>query len=190
MSVQRGLWDSGVDGPENRAVRQNPRASLYREMRYLLAINTKASGAGRLSSTGLVHSLGVCLTEDWIMARGKGAQKTGKDTVGMPRFVDVTLSSEQREEFTVWERRSGDLVALLQSMADDGYRVGVSWSGAQQAYTVSITCRQEGSVNEGLCMTSFAKTLSTALWLALYKHVEVTQGDWVGNRAGGSEDFG
>jgi hypothetical protein len=108
----------------------------------------------------------------------------------MPRFVDVKLTAEQRAAFLVWEKREGDLVTLLQSMADDGYRVGVSWSGEQQAYTVSLTCRGEGDPNNGLCMTSFAKTLSTALWLALYKHLEVTGGRWAGEASGSSEEFG
>lgn len=190
MSVQRGFWDDGSVGGENAAGGHSPRASLHREMRYLLTISTGTSGVGRLSPAGLAHSLGVCLTEDWTMSRGKGTQKAATEQTGMPRFVDVALSAEQREEFVGWERRGGDLVTFLQSMADDGYRVGVAWSGAQQAYTVSLTCREAGNVNEGLCMTSFAKTLSTALWLALYKHLVVTEENWAGNRAGGTEDFG
>lgn len=124
------------------------------------------------------------------MARGKGAQKTQSDAVGMPRFVDVQLSAEQRDEFSTWDARNGDLVRFMQSLADDGYRVGVAWNGKQNAYTVSLTCREMGSVNEGLCMTSFAGSLTTALWLAIYKHVEVTRENWSGNRAGGAEDFG
>lgn len=124
------------------------------------------------------------------MARGQDKTAKRANQGSLPRFVDVKLTAEQREEFKTWERRGGDLVTFLQSMADDGYRVGVSWSGEQQAYTVSLTCRQEGNPNNGLCMTSFAKTLSTALWLALYKHLEVTGEQWVDGSFGSDEEFG
>jgi hypothetical protein len=166
------------------------RASIAREIRYLLTISTDASKPFHIRQAGIAHSLGVCLIEDSNMARGAGKGGKPAAAVNMPRFVDVKLTAEQRAAFLVWEKREGDLVTLLQSMADDGYRVGVSWSGEQQAYTVSLTCRAEGDPNNGLCMTSFAKTLSTALWLALYKHLEVTGGRWAGEASGSSEEFG
>lgn len=190
MSGQLGLWDDVPGNPKTGAGGEEFRARLAREIRYLLTINTDAGGGTRVSPSGVAHSLAVCLIEDWHMSRGKGKGADSTRAVAMPRFVDVKLTAEQREEFQTWESRGGDLVTFLQSLADDGYRVGVSWSGEQQAYTVSLTCRQEGSVNAGLCMTSFARTLSTALWLALYKHLEVTREQWMEGAFGGSEDFG
>jgi len=190
MSVQSGLWGNGSNATGNGDGVQNLRAGLHREMRYLLTISTESGGVGRLSPSGLAHSFGVCLTEDWIMARGKGGQKPQTEAAAMPRFIDIRLSADQRAGFTAWERRGGDLITFLQSMVDDGYRVGVAWNGKQSAYTASITCKEPGCVNEGLCMTSFAGTLSTALWLVLYKHLEVTQENWLSNQAGESEEFG
>ena len=109
----------------------------------------------------------------------------------MPRFVDIRLTVEQRNEFATWEKREGpDLITFLQSLADDGYRVGVTWSGEHQAYTVSLTGRKSGGVNEGLCMTSFARTLDTAMWLAIYKHVVVAEGDWLSVGGADMGDFG
>jgi len=190
MSVQRGLWDVGADGSENRPVAGEYRASLAREMRYLLASSRNAGKAGMLSPSGVAHSFGVCLIEDSNMARGKGQGTAVKGGAAMPRFVDIKLTAEQRTGFQNWDQRDDDLVRRVQSLADDGYRVGVSWSGEQQAYTVSLTCRDSDSVNSGLCMTSFAKTLETALWLALYKHLVVTEERWVAGAFGSDEDFG
>lgn len=124
------------------------------------------------------------------MARGAKTTKQSAQGTAMPRFVDVKLTAEQREEFGGWGQRSGDLVAFLQALADEGYRVGVSWSGEQQAYTVSLTGRSDDNPNKGLCMTSFARTLQTALWLALYKHIVVTDGHWMESAFGSDEDFG
>jgi len=178
MSDHTQLPLEGFGQAENRPTDQSLRASLYREMRYLLTISSGASRVGHLSSAGVAHSLGVCLIEDWNMARGK-SKGAGNGTGGtLPKFVDVRLSSEQREEFADHILSSAECAAALQHFADDGYRVGVSWSGEHQSYTVSVTCRQEGSDNEGLCMTSFAGDLVKAVSLAVYKHVVVTGGVW------------
>lgn len=124
------------------------------------------------------------------MSRGKGKEKGAGGSNVMPRFVDVKLTQEQREEFSRYRLLNDDHVGALQSLADDGYRVGVSWSGEQQAYIVSLTCRNPDSPNNGLCMTSFAKTLETAVRLAFYKHVEVTQECWVEGSFTDGEEFG
>lgn len=124
------------------------------------------------------------------MARGgKRAAETSK-AGGMPRFVDVKLTAEERSEFVRAARTAEELVAGLQSLCDDGYRVGCSWSGEHQTYTVSLTGRDPQGVNFGLCMTSFAGTIHTAVALALYKHVTVTEGNWLGGDEDQTEAFG
>ena len=190
MSGQLTLWDDGATGSQKRPPAEAIRASIARELRYLLTISDDAGKPFHIRPAGVAHSVGVCLIEDSNMARGKGTGKQATGQGNMPRFVDVKLTAEQRDHFTNWSGRDGDLVTFLQSMADDGYRVGVSWSGEQQAYTVSLTCRDDGNPNNGLCMTSFARTLSTALWLALFKHLVVTEERWVEGAFGGGEDFG
>lgn len=190
MSEQLRLWDDGSNRPDDGVGRQSLRASLYREMHYLLTLSTGSSRVGRLSPAGIAHSLGVCLIEDWAMSRGKAKAGKGAASGTMPRFVDVKLTQEQREEFASYRLYKDDSVSALQSLSDDGYRVGVSWSGEQSAYTVSLTCRDADSPNNGLCMTSFAKTLETAIRLAVFKHVVVTEGRWVEGAFGSDEEFG
>lgn len=124
------------------------------------------------------------------MSRGKGKDTKAGGVNTLPRFVDVRLTAEHRAEFATFGLYKDDPVQALQSLADDGYRVGVSWSGEQQAYTISLTCRNSESVNNGLCMTSFAKTLETAVRLAVYKHVVVCDERWVEASFGGEEEFG
>lgn len=124
------------------------------------------------------------------MSRGKGSGEKPGSANTLPRFVDVKLTAEQRAEFQGFRLLNDDPTRALQSLADDGYRVGVSWSGEQQAYTVSLTCRNPESVNNGLCMTSFARTLEVAVRLAFYKHAVVTGERWVEASFGASEDFG
>lgn len=170
MSEQYRLWRDGSVYPEYGAGRQSIRASIGREMRYLLTISYDASRPGRIRPAGIAHSLGVCLIEDWNMARGKGQSKGASAGSAMPAFVDIKLSREDRAAFLEWYSPDADQVGLLQQFTDDGYRVGVSWSGEHQSYTVSVTCRDADSPNNGLCVTSFARLLPQAIALAWFKH--------------------
>lgn len=124
------------------------------------------------------------------MARGNGKGTKAGNTAAMPKFVDVKLSQEQKAQFLKQPWDDVEVIRELQGLCDDGYRVGCSWSGEQQAYTVSLTCRNPDSPNNGLCMTSFARFLSTAVALALFKHRVITEGVWLGDAGSGSEDFG
>lgn len=190
MSVQRGLWCDGADGVGTNPVAGAVRASLAREMRYLLTISTESRRAGQLSPSGLAHSLGVCLIEDFNMARGKGKSGDAGNGAAMPRFVDIKLSQEQKAEFLRTHYTVEELLTFLQSAADDGYRVGCAWNGESQAYTVSMTGRAEGNPNNGLCMTSFAKDMLTAIGLVCYKHTVVCDENWLGAAGPESADFG
>jgi hypothetical protein len=121
------------------------------------------------------------------MARGKGRASDVVTGASMPKFVDVKLTVEQRE----WFANEKDDITLLgprmQILCDDGYRWGCAWNGESQAYTVSLTCRDTASPNSGLCMTSFAPDILTAIRLALFKHEVVTAGVWLGEK---SQQFG
>lgn len=185
-----GLWDDGPNRPENRVGGQNPRAALYREMRYLLTISKESCGVGRLSPAGLAHSLGVCLTEDWHMARGKVKGSSAGNTGNLPRFVDIKLTQEERDQFVEWFDPNVDQTSVLQQFADLGYRLGVSWSGEHQSYTVSATCRDSGSPNDGMCMTAFSGNLRKAVALLWWKHHYVADQDWNTRVSGPREDFG
>lgn len=124
------------------------------------------------------------------MARGKGSGAEGQGVSTMPKFVDIKLSQGDKADFLQQDYDDKFLITVLQSLCDDGYRVGCAWSSETQAYTVSLTCRKSDSVNAGLCMTSFAKTIRQAVGLTVYKHTVLTDENWLGAAGQGSEDFG
>lgn len=190
MSGQLSLWSDGSNQPENGLGGHNPRASLRREMLYLLTSSRDTGRGNRIPPAGIVHSLGVCLIEDWNMTRGKGKSGQGRAGSGMPVFVDVKLTEADRENFLASLGDGVDAVRVLQSFADDGYRVGVSWVGEQQSYTVSVTCRDEESENNGLCMTSFAGDLTRGILLAWFKHDVLCQRRWKAFVPPREESFG
>lgn len=175
---------------DSGAYAHQPRASLYREMQYLLTISTQTSRPNAIRPAGLVHSLGVCLIEDWNMARGKGQESKAVDRAGLPRFVDVKLTPQQRQQFQEMDWTPEGATKILQDFANTGYRVGVAWSGEHQTYTVSLTCRDEESPNNGLCMTCFAGDLIVGIGLAVFKHTVVAKGVWNSVAIPPTEGFG
>jgi hypothetical protein len=156
------------------------RAAIHRSLVATLTIGTGPGGRGGLTPSGLAHSVGVCFLEMAIVARGKGKAVGAGAGSGMPRFVDVKLSQDQRVDFAAKQFSDGELVMALQRLCDAGYRVGCAWNSDSSSYTVSVTCRDSESGNFGLCMTSFASTVHTAVALAVYKHTVVTDGEWLG----------
>lgn len=144
---------------------------------------------GGMSPKGLAHVLGVCLLEGVIaMGRGKGVKTGVKGT--MPQFVDVRLTVEQRAEFSDAQLDARRVTDGLFSLVSEGYRVGIGYSGETQAFTVSLTGRETGTPNDGLCMTSFAGDALTACALALYKHHVVCECVWGAGGNGNEGLFG
>lgn len=190
MSAQLSL--PGFDGVSsvNRPTAIAIRASIAREMRYLLTISRDASRPYHVREAGVAHSLGVCLIEDYNLARGVGKGSKPGNAATMPRFVDVKLDSEAREQFLEWYSPDADQVRVLQDFADSGYRVGVTWSGEHQSYTVSATCRDTESENNGLCMTAFSGSLPKAIALLWFKHAVVCGYRWSNAALPPSEEFG
>lgn len=187
---RREAVHSGVYGSGSRPGELKKRAACLRDIAYALTIHNNSAVRDRVPNSAVANCLAVACVELSNMARGKAkADGTGSSTT-LPRFVDVPIGADDRRAFLEWIPEAGDLVLMLSALCDCGYRVGCSWSGEHQTYTVSLTCRNPEDVNNGLCMTSFAKALDKAIALALYKHQELTRGHWLGEGSAGSEDFG
>jgi hypothetical protein len=180
----------GLDGSDSGTGLDVVRAAIHRSLVGMLTISTEPGRSGGLTPAGLTHSVGVCFLEMYIVARG--AKKSAEQAIkgGMPTFVDVKLSLDERNAFSALVIEPAALVKSLQQLVDDGYRVGCAWGNETQSYTVSLTCRDADSPNAGLCMTSFAGDLTTAIALAIFKHRNVTAGKWLGESGGQFGMFG
>lgn len=129
--------------------------------------------------------------EGWQnMARGKSGQSRSDAWAGAPKFVDVPLNAAAKAEFTALSYAAQDVLDGIERIVNDGHRVGLAYSVERSSYTVSLTGRDDGCANKGLCMTSFASTPLRALALAVYKHQTLCDGVWTLAGVSEDEDFG
>ena len=125
-----------------------------------------------------------------VMARGKKGSPGVGGAFGLPRFVDIRLSADDRKAFADLVYTADEVLDALERIIAEGHRVGLAYSGERGSYTASLTGREDGCVNKGLCVTSFANTPLRALALAVYKHTVLSGGVWADAGVSQDEDFG
>lgn len=121
-----------------------------------------------------------------MVARGKKPVTQGKGSNNgyNTAFVDVSLGGATISDVAAGFGGSDKLASAIQAFCWDGYRVGLSYNAANDAFIASATCRDETSPNYNCTMTAFAGDWVTALQVLLYKHHVVASGNW---KAAGGE---
>lgn len=128
------------------------------------------------------YSLCECFRamENGIMARGKAAD-TAKKPVGYNQwtdFVDIPLAEDEWGAIYKAYSNPDVLADAVTDLLEAGYRVGMSHNRNNDAFIVSVTCKVEGDVNEGLTFNSFAETWFEALQIGMYKHYLKSGKNW------------
>jgi len=108
--------------------------------------------------------------------------KPGRKSVGLPdiTFVSYRLNAQEKKDFSKWleseEVKSGlPFVEFVQS----GMKCSISWDNSNDCYIASATCKDEGSANHNLCLTSRANDWYEAAMMNVYKtHVLCQDGLW------------
>lgn len=96
-------------------------------------------------------------------------------------FAQVNIGDSERESFDDWRSRvAGTWWALLQDELASGLKLTLVWDGANDCFIASLTGRPDcnGMSEWTACLSARAGEMDTALSLLLYKHLEVTGGDW------------
>lgn len=115
-----------------------------------------------------------------IMARGKGntSASDADKKAGWTQFVDIPMTGVTWKDVE-HELGDSDTVAnAVSSLCQSGYRVGVSYNTGNDAFIVSVTCRNDDSPNSGKTFTAFAGTWWEALQVAVFKHYFVAREIW------------
>lgn len=95
-------------------------------------------------------------------------------------FVRCPLSTASKKKFKIWEETArDDLFTYLEQILLSGIRVSLSYSHKDATCIVSLTDRDEASINHEKCVSSRHADPLTAVMVAVYKHFEVLKdSDW------------
>lgn len=82
-------------------------------------------------------------------------------------YVNVALTADQKSQFDDWTKTDDPLLALEESVAG-GSQLGLKYVGKEKTFLASLTNRQPGHVNCGLCVTARSSSAIVALMRVLF----------------------
>lgn len=132
------------------------------------------------TSYWVCRQLTLWVEEMGMRGKAKPVQKKAAASKQWTTFVEVPLSGHTLEDINETFGDPDALSDAIQTLAQGGYRVAISYSPANDAMIASLTCKAEGDVNEGCTMTSFALDWVTALRIMCYKHFVIAKENWGG----------
>lgn len=109
-----------------------------------------------------------------------GIRKVQKDDE-WAGFAQVNISEYERESFDLWLSENASTVypLLLDSLAE-GLKLTAVWDGVNDCFILSLTGRPDTNGDQAWTATLSGRggTFDEALNVLVYKHTEVTGGDW------------
>lgn len=99
---------------------------------------------------------------------------------GDVRWVNYNLTDAHKAELEKMIKAGPEkLEAEFQSALQDGYKVSVGWDDYAECFSCTMYTREPGHVNEGMMLSSRARTWYKAVLMTVYKHAVVFEGHWV-----------
>jgi len=96
-------------------------------------------------------------------------------------FAQVNIGDSEREQFDLWVSAIGTgWWAALQDELAAGLKLTLVWDGQNDCFIASLTGRPDnaGESEWTACLSARSDDLFQSLALLVYKHLEVTGGDW------------
>lgn len=95
-------------------------------------------------------------------------------------FINIRLDDEQKTAFFIWlEQNSAHYPALFDDMLGQGVKITIAYDLEHSAYILTSTGALVGSdPKKRFASTSRAGSLNEAIALTVWKHFELTQGDY------------
>jgi hypothetical protein len=139
----------------------------------------------------------ICvLLNEWevqVMARGKSGSGNTNGTSGnaWTTFVEIRITPEDWEEMNDAKWTPDDVFDAVSGLLEKGYRVSFSYNKQNDSTVASLTCKEEGDVNEGKTLTAFSQGWFDALRLVIWKSQMIAKGNWsVGAKERGGAVYG
>lgn len=113
-----------------------------------------------------------------------------RDDTGWVGFVDVTLSSREKEAFQAWDVEGEDLWTLLVDTLVSGHKLSVSYNRANDTFGAAFTGNGEDTANKGYTLSAYGADWYTAVRVLLFKHVVLLEGVWANAKGREGERIG
>jgi hypothetical protein len=85
-------------------------------------------------------------------------------------YHNVNLSKEDEVLFKSWAEVNGITWELLDTLAQAGYKISLSWDDFHGGLSAGMYCNQKKMEWAGYTLTAWAGDIETALKLMCYKH--------------------
>lgn len=143
------------------------------------AIGSRYRGGGSWLgwNEGQAKDINWLLTLNWERACYVNGRKN-KGYVPNIKFVDLELTTPQKDGFREWNWGEADSLACIESMGQEGYKFGTRYDRTNGSWIVSITCAETSLPNFGWCLSARGRSFLHALAVVLYKHLIILRGDW------------
>lgn len=104
-------------------------------------------------------------------------------------FVNLKLTPEEKKAIKDNLLNEEDCFATLQALAEDGYKVSLSYSIPEDVYTAAVTGTYQGRPNAGITMSLRHREIVTAVSGLSWCHQEAGKdGEWTERFGGGSNE--
>lgn len=126
------------------------------------------------------------------MARSNSRTQTGVNGKYSSdiQFVTMRIGAKEKEQFKAWySKNANDVLAKLEELVSDGYKVSLSYYFDGNCHIVSLTCKDEKSANFNRCLTSRSDDLWEAVGLTVFKHFHLCN-DGIWEDEGNSNNWG
>lgn len=95
------------------------------------------------------------------------------------KFVNLEMQPRDREPFKAWKaEKAKEFWSMIERMTDSGYRFSFGHDDKFNCKVCNVTCTDTKSPNYPGIMPSRADEIEETLWIALYKHHVICQGEW------------
>ena len=93
-------------------------------------------------------------------------------------FINVTLTSEQKEAFAAWDIQDADVWEGLATYAQTGYKVQLSFNRQNDKFNCTFTGQPACGDNSGYAVSAFANSPYQAVRVGLFKVSSVLPEVW------------
>lgn len=109
---------------------------------------------------------------------------------GWKGFINVSLTSEQKEQLSAWDIQDGDVWDGIATYCETGYKVSVSYNFQNKNFTATLIGGEGSNKNAGRAVSAFAPTPYQAVRTMLFKVSVMLPPVWTEYKASIGDDIG